>query len=423
MKAGTLDWSTFRHQYLTRDRVLGVVYLTFAVLIWWLFFPNIEPGASAKFGLNIVTAVKPPPLPDLVVPARPAVLFLGFIAAFLGGWQLARGFREPQAVLGVILIIFLVAFLLWATAGKSFNLVGMLASTLLRAAPITFGALSGVWCERTAVINIGIEGMMLSAAFTGVVVASATQNLYWGLVAAVLTGGLLGLVLAVLAVTFRVDQIIAGTAINIFAVGLTSFLSQSWLAVRQDLNAAGNFKPIPIPVLAQIPILGPIFFNVNIIIYIMMLLVVLSHIVLFHTRWGLRMRAVGEHPRAADTLGINVYLTRYISVTIGGMIAGLGGAYFTLGSVGRFDEVMTAGKGFIGLAAMIFGKWTPIGGFIASVIFGFADALQVKMAILRIPIPSEFLLMAPYIVTIVVLSGVVGRALPPAADGQPYVKE
>lgn len=423
MRAATLDWGTIRHQYLTRDRVLGVIYLAFAVLIWWLFFPNIEPGAEATFGLNIVTAVKPPPLPDLVVPARPAVLILGLVAAFLGGWQLARGFREPQTILGVILVIFLVAFLLWATAGKSFNLVGMLASTLLRAAPITFGALSGVWCERTAVINIGIEGMMLSAAFTGVVVASATQNLYWGLVAAVLTGGVLGLILAILAVYFRVDQIIAGTAINIFAVGLTSFLSQSWLAVRQDLNAAGNFKPIPIPILAQIPIIGPIFFNVNIIIYIMLLLVIVTHVVLFHTRWGLRMRAVGEHPRAADTLGINVYLTRYISVTIGGMIAGLGGAYFTLGSVGRFDEVMTAGKGFIGLAAMIFGKWTPIGGFIASVIFGFADALQVKMAILRIPIPSEFLLMAPYLVTIVVLSGVVGRAVPPAADGQPYVKE
>jgi len=418
-----MDWTAFRHRYLRQNQIWGVVFLLFAIAIWALFFPHVEPGEKAKFGLNIVTAAKPIKVPDLVVPARPAILFLGFIAAFMGGWQLSRGFREPQALLAVMLIIFVMAFLVWATAGKSFNLTGMLASTVLRATPIAFGALSGVWCERTAVINIAIEGMMLSSAFTSVVVASATGSPYWGLLAAVFTGAILGLVLAVLAIRFRVDQIIAGTAINIFAIGLTSFLSHSWLAVRQDLNAAPNFKPIPIPLLAKIPVLGPMFFNVNLIVYIMFALVILTHIILFYTRWGLRMRAVGEHPKAADTLGINVYRTRYISVTIGGIIAGLGGAYFTLGSVGRFDEVMTAGKGFIGLAAMIFGKWTPIGGFIASFIFGLADALQVKMAILRVPIPSEFLLMAPYIVTIVVLSGVVGRAVPPAADGQPYVKE
>ena len=423
MTPTTLDWGTIRHRYLRRERVLGIVYLLFAIAIWWLFLPHIEPGIKATFGLNTVTAVKVPKVPDLVVPARETVLILGFIAAFMGGYQLSRGFREPQALLAVLLVLFVMAFLVWATAGKSFNLTGMLASTVLRATPIAFGALSGIWCERTAVINIAIEGMMLSAAFTSVVVASATQNLYWGVVAAMITGGVLGLILAVLAIRFRVDQIIAGTAINIFTIGLTSFLSSSWLSVRQDLNAAGNFKPIPIPLLSQIPVIGPIFFNVNIMIYTMFALVILTHIILFHTRWGLRMRAVGEHPKAADTLGINVYRMRYVSVTIGGIIAGLGGAYFTLGSVGRFDEVMTAGKGFIGLAAMIFSKWTPIGGFIASLIFGLADALQVKMAILRVPIPSEFLLMAPYLVTIIVLSGVVGRAIPPAADGQPYVKE
>ncbi len=423
MAPGTLDWATIRHRYLRREQVLGIVYLLFAIAIWTLFLPHVEAGAKAKFGLNVVTGVKPIPVPDLVVPARETILLLGFIAAFMGGWQLSRGFKEPQALLAVLLVIFLLAFLVWATAGKSFNLTGMLASTVLRATPIAFGALSGVWCERTAVINIAIEGMMLSSAFTSVVIASATGSPYWGLLAAIVTGAVLGLVLAVLAIRFRVDQIIAGTAINIFAIGLTSFLSHSWLSVRQDLNAAPNFKPIPIPLLAKIPVLGPMFFDVNLIVYIMFALVIITHIILFHTRWGLRMRAVGEHPKAADTLGINVYLTRYISVTIGGIIAGIGGAYFTLGSVGRFDEVMTAGKGFIGLAAMIFGKWTPIGGFIASFIFGLADALQVKMAILRVPIPSEFLLMAPYLVTIIVLSGVVGRAVPPAADGQPYVKE
>ena len=423
MASTSLDWGTIRHRYFRREQVLGIIYLLFAILIWWLFLPHIEPGSKATFGLNLSTAVETPKVPDLVVPARSAVLFLGLLTAFMGGYQLSKGFKEPQTLLGVILVIFLLAFLVWATAGKSFNLTGMLASTVLRATPIAFGALSGVWCERTAVINIGIEGMMLSAAFTSVVTASATHNPWVGLIVAMLTGGILGWILAVLAIRFRVDQIIAGTAINIFAVGLTSFLSHSWLATRQDLNAAPNFKPIPIPLLAKIPVLGPILFQANAIIYIMFLLIAITHVVLFHTRWGLRMRAVGEHPKAADTLGINVYLTRYIAVTIGGIIAGIGGAYFTLGSVGRFDEQMTAGKGFIGLAAMIFGKWNPIGGFVASLVFGLADALQVKMAILRVPIPSQFLLMAPYIVTIIVLSGVVGRAIPPAADGQPYVKE
>jgi simple sugar transport system permease protein len=164
------------------------------------------------------------------------------------------------------------------------------------------------------------------------------------------------------------------------------------------------------------------FFENNIIIYLMLILIVVMHILLFYTPWGLRTRAVGEHPKAADTLGINVYLVRYVNVILGGMIAGLGGAYFTIGSVGRFDEIMTAGKGFIGLAAMIFGKWSPFGAFTSSLIFGFADSLQVRLQILSVPIPSEFLLMAPYIVTMIVLTGVVGRAVPPAADGQPYEK-
>ncbi|HCB01214.1 MAG TPA: ABC transporter permease, partial [Anaerolineae bacterium] len=188
------------------------------------------------------------------------------------------------------------------------------------------------------------------------------------------------------------------------------------------LNNSGTFPIISIPYLSKIPVLGPTLFENNIIVYLMLILVVLMHILLFYTPWGLRTRAVGEHPKAADTLGINVYLTRYVNVILGGMIAGLGGAYFTIGSVGRFDELMTAGKGFIGLAATIFGKWSPIGAFASSLIFGFADSLQVKLQILRVPIPSEFLLMAPYIVTMIILTGVVGRAIPPAADGQPYEK-
>jgi simple sugar transport system permease protein len=224
-------------------------------------------------------------------------------------------------------------------------------------------------------------------------------------------------------IRFKVDQIVSGVAINIIGAGVTSFVSSRFLERNTDLlNSSGVLPVIPIPGLAQIPFFGPILFANNLIVYLAILLVVVLHVLLFFTPWGLRTRAVGEHPKAADTLGVNVHLTRFVDVVLGGMIAGLGGAYFTIGSVGRFDEIMTAGKGFIGLAATIFGKWNPIGAYAASLIFGFADSLQVKLQILRVPIPSEFLLMAPYIVTIVVLTGVVGRAVAPAADGQPYEK-
>jgi simple sugar transport system permease protein len=294
----------------------------------------------------------------------------------------------------------------------------------VRATPIALAALCGVISERCAVINIAIEGIMLMSAQTAVVVGTLTHNLYLGLLAAIITGAILAAGHAVLAIQFKVDQIVSGVAINIFAAGSTSFISARFLERNIDrLNNSGTFPIIPIPLLSKIPLLGPIFFENGLIVYLMLILVVAMHIMLYYTTWGLRTRAVGEHPRAADTLGINVYLIRYVNVIVGGMVAGIGGAYFTIGSVGRFDEIMTAGKGFIGLAAMIFGNWNPFGAFISSLIFGFADSLQIKLQILRVPIPSEFLLMAPYVVTMVVLAGVVGRAVMPAADGQPYEKE
>lgn len=250
--------------------------------------------------------------------------------------------------------------------------------------------------------------------------------LIMGLLAAALVGGLLGAFHAWLSVTFKVDQIVSGTGINILAVGITSFLSQRFLQPIQALNSGGTFKILPIPGVSSIPIIGPLLFEQRFIIYLLFILVILIHIMLFYTRWGLRTIAVGEHPKAADTLGINVFMMRYVNVIMGGAVAGIGGAFFTIGSVGRFDEVLTAGKGFIGLAAMIFGKWTPLGTFGASMIFGFADALQVKLqglGIDQVPIPSEFMLMAPYLVTMVVLAGVIGRAIPPASDGIPYEKD
>ncbi len=400
----------------------GIALILVGLLIYLLFGLNTEAGVVTTFGLNIASsqAIK---IPDLIVPAQSTVYMMVALAVFVGAFQLARGIRSTGLLIGIIAFTFVFAFLLWAAQDKSFNLAGMLSSTLVRATPIALAALCGVISERSAVINIGVEGIMLIAALVAVITASITQNLYVGLISAILAGGLVAALHAFLVIHFKVDQTVSSVAINIFGVGITSFISSRYLQSAGDtLNNSGTFPIITIPILSKIPILGPMLFENNIVIYLMVLLVIVMHVTLFYTPWGLRTRAVGEHPKAADTLGINVYLVRYVNVIIGGLIAGLGGAYFTLGSVGRFDEAMTAGKGFIGLAAMIFGNWNPIGAFSSSLIFGFADSLQVKLQILRVPIPSEFLLMAPYIVTMIILTGVVGRAIPPAADGQPYEK-
>jgi simple sugar transport system permease protein len=387
-----------------------------------LFARTTQAGVTTTFGLNLATAqaVK---IPDLVVPAQATVLAMVGIAIFVGAYQLARGIPSTGTLIGVIAVTFIIAFLTWAAQDKSFSLTGMLSSSLVRATPIALAALCGVISERSGVINIGIEGIMLISAQVAVVAATVSENLYVGLVAAIIAGGVVAAFHAYLVIHFKVDQTISSVAINIFSTGATSFISSRFLQKATDtLNNSGTFPIISIPVLSKIPIIGPVLFENNIIVYLMIILVIAMNVMLFYTPWGLRTRAVGEHPKAADTLGINVYLVRYVNVIIGGMIAGLGGAYFTIGSVGRFDEVMTSGKGFIGMAAMIFGKWNPIGAFTSSLIFGFADSLQVKLQILKVPIPSEFLLMAPYIVTMIILTGVVGRAIPPAADGKPYEK-
>lgn len=408
---------------VTRARVLGILFLILAAAAALLFGLGASAGVESRFVLNPGRggAVS---VPDLVVPSRATAWLLAAVCAFLGGVQLTRGFgTRVTAVLGIVVFLFVFAFLTWAARDGSLSLVGMLQTTLLRSVPITFGALSGVLCERSGVINIAIEGMLLSAAFTGSLVGSAANNLWVGLLGGALAGALLAWVLGVLAIRYRVDQIIAGTFINIFALGMTSYLSARVLQRNLELNNPGRFRRIDIVGLSDIPILGPVLFSANVFIYLMFAIVALVWVGLFHSRWGLRVRAVGEHPLAADTVGIRVLFTRYRNVILGGVVAGIGGAYITLGSVGRFDENMTAGRGFIGLAAMIFGRWNPVGAFLAALVFGFADSLQTKLSILNVPIPSQFLLMAPYLATILVVAGVVKKARPPAADGKPYVKD
>jgi simple sugar transport system permease protein len=406
-----------------RQLTIGIVLLVIGLLMFLLFARDTQAGQQATFGMNVSSTVDTIQIPDLVLPVQMSLYVLTAVIVFLGGWQIARGVRSTGLLVSVVAFSFVSAFLIWATKDHSFNMVGMLGSSLVRATPIALAALCGVISERAAVTNIAIEGIMLMAAEASVVAATLSHNLVVGLVVGIITGGLVAAIHAVLVIRFKVDQIVSGVAINIFGSGATSFIATRYLEKHIDiLNNSGTFQIIPIPVLSRIPIIGPVFFQNNIVVYIMILMVIVIHILLFYTPWGLRTRAVGEHPKAADTLGINVYFTRYVNVILGGMIAGIGGAYFTVGSVGRFDQDMTAGKGFIGLAAMIFGKWTPIGAFSSSLIFGFADSLQVKMQILGVNIPSEFLQMAPYIVTMIVLTGIVGRAIPPAADGAAYEK-
>lgn len=404
---------------IKRARVTGIVMLLLAAAVVVLFIPNAE--GVATFGLSARNdAIQ---LEDLVVPVEATLWVLVIVLGFLGGTQFVRGFqRKSTLILGISFGVFTVAMMVWATAGQQFSLVSMLVATVSRCTPIALGALSGILCERSGVVNIGIEGMLLGGAFSGVVIGSLLGG-WAGLVAATITGGLLALLLAVLAVSFRVDQIIIGVVINILVLGLTSFLTSQLLVDRPEWNDAPIFPSIAIPGLSDIPIIGPMFFDQTIIVYGMFILIGSVTFLLFRTRWGLRTRSVGENPRAADSLGVNVAKVRYLAVVYGGMVGGFAGSWFTLGTVGRFDEGMTAGTGFIGLAAMIFGAWNPIGALGAALIFGFSESLEQKFALLDTPIPTEFLAMAPYLVTIVVVAGLVGRARPPAADGVPYEKE
>jgi simple sugar transport system permease protein len=270
---------------------------------------------------------------------------------------------------------------------------------------------------------VAIEGQLLAGAFSSALVASVTGNPYLGLLAAAIAGVLVAFVLAAFSIKYIVDQVIVGVVLNVLVVGLTSFFFSQVLSENAAvLNAPEVFDRIDIPVLSEIPILGPALFRQTIIVYIMYVAVAAVYFGLFHTRWGLRVRSVGEHPKAADTVGINVNGTRFWNVSLAGAIAGFGGAFFTLGSVGAFNKEMTAGLGFIALAAVIFGRWDPIRATLAALLFGFASNLQNVLSIIGSPVPSEFMLMLPYVVTIFAVAGLVGRSRPPAADGKPYIK-
>jgi len=383
-----------------------------------------ESGATSTFVLSFRTdAVQISPL---VLSTKVTCLVLSLVCLAIAAYSYVAATRHrklPVWLTALYGVAWVFAFLVWAIEGKSTSLVDLLQGSLLLAVPIAFGAFGGVLCERAGVVNIAIEGQLLVGAFAAAVVATVTGNVYIGLLAAPVAGWLLGLLLALFTVKYAVNQIIVGVVLNVLAVGLTSFLFAAVLKPNAaTLNTPPLLEPIAIPVLSAIPVLGPVLFRQTIIVYAMYVAVVVLTITLFRTRWGLRVRAVGEHPEAADTVGIDVNRTRWRNVLWGSSTAGFGGAFFTIGYVGAFGPEMSGGKGYIALAAMILGRWTPIGSLGAALLFGFATKLVSALSVLGTPVPSQFLQMLPYLLTIFAVAGFVGRVRGPAAAGVPYVK-
>ena len=414
--------SVFQLTPLQKRRRLGAfthLILSIAYLIGFGFLQKKSAPVTYKFVMEDEWVA----INEWTLDSRTASYSFSIAAIMFSIWAIFEHRRNKkiqlQGALGGFSI--LMAFISWAASGKMIPFTGLLQGALLLSVPLIFGAMAGVLCERSGVINIAIEGQLLAGAFAAGVVASLSQNITYGLLVAPIAGAMISLILAVFAIKFSIDQVILGFVINVLVIGITSFLYKKLLIPYQDTwNSGPVLSPIEIPILSKIPLLGPILFNQTIIVYLMYVIVAAIHLSLFKTRWGLRTRAVGEHPTAADSVGINVNRLRYKNVIFSGLVAGLGGAYFTVGAVGAFGKEMTAGKGFIALAALIFGRWSPMGAVMAAVLFGFADNLQGVLSITGTPIPSEFMLMAPYVVTVIAVTGFIGRVRAPAADGIPY---
>ncbi|MDZ5441893.1 ABC transporter permease [Micromonospora sp. 4G57] len=408
--------------FWTRNRKVGAVLLALGVLAAVLF-GALATGQQARFTLSETEGGA-----ALEITGTFGAILFGLVAAAAGGALLAGvPKRWFTLVLGVGLVAFVLSFLCWqvsaAPEGRNFMpLVNIVRGTFILALPLIFGALSGVLCERTGVVNVAIEGQLLMGAFSGALFGSIYQNVWVGLLAAAVGGALISLLLAVFAIRYLVDQVIMGTVLNLFAVGVTGFLYERLMQINAEkYNSAPRFGNWEIPLLKDIPLIGPALFRGNIFLYLGLLLVLVIHLALFRTRWGLRTRSVGEHPTAADTLGVRVLRLRYRNVIMAGLVAGVGGASYTLAFY-SFTKNMIGGKGFIALAALIFGRWSPTGALLAALFFGFADQLATYLGAIGSSIPSQFLAMLPYLATILAVAGLVGRVRAPAADGKPYIK-
>jgi simple sugar transport system permease protein len=419
------------HPSRRRQRVTGIAIVAIGLFTLLAFGLGANSGDAVFKLSNPGDSIS---IPLVRIAGGPGAIVCGALICVLGAWQFVRGFTRDAMrwVTVAVGVLFVLGFFLWAGTGSVGNIdvEGMLGGALIFAVPIILGTMSGVMCERSGVINIAIEGKMLIGAFAGALVGSLADNLGAGVLAAVLAGGLFGALLAVFAIEFLVNQVVLGVVINLLVLGLTGYLYQAFMADNGPrYNNIGGTASLTmqnheIPGLRDIPIIGAVLFNTNWIVYGMYVIVIVISVALFRTRWGLRTRAVGEHPRAAATVGIRVRWTRYRNVILGGMIAGLGGAFFTLGSGIAFQQNaagMTSGKGYIALAALIFGRWQPVRALGAALLFGFTLEMQPLFANnTPLNIPSFFWLSLPYLVTILAVAGLVGMVTAPAADGEPY---
>ncbi|MCZ7439857.1 ABC transporter permease [Micromonospora sp. WMMC241] len=408
--------------FWTRARKAGAVLLALGVLAAVLF-GALATDQQARFTLSETEGGA-----ALEINGTVGAILFGVIAAAAGAALLAGvPKRWFTLLLGAGLVAFVLSFLCWqvsaAPEGRNFMpLVNVLRGTFILALPLIFGALAGVLCERSGVVNVAIEGQLLMGAFSGALFGSISGNVWVGLVAAAIGGAFISLLLAVFAIRYLVDQVVMGIVLNLLAVGITGFLYERLMQTdAAKYNSAPRFSNWEIPLLKDIPLLGPALFRGNIFLYLGLLLVLVIHLALFRTRWGLRTRSVGEHPTAADTLGVKVLRLRYRNVLLAGLVAGVGGASYTL-ALYSFTKNMIGGKGFIALAALIFGRWSPTGALLAALFFGFADQLATYLGAIGSSIPSQFLAMLPYLATILAVAGLVGRVRAPAADGKPYIK-
>lgn len=396
--------------------VVGVVVL--------VFFSLLAPDTLSSFNLSgggSAVELEPLSYPTRIGGAVAAVIVLAaaaYAATFTWHYR-----KVPLWITTIAVIVAVIAFLGWAGADRTVQVPGLLSGALAVSVPLVYGALAGVISERGGVVNVAIEGQLLAGAFAAAVVSSLTDQPIAGLIAAAVAGGIVSLLLALFAIKYFVEQVIVGVVINVLISGLTAFLMTQVLSENTALlNDPEPLVRIAIPFLSDIPVIGPTLFRQSLTVYIMYVLVAVVAFALYRTRWGLRLRSVGEHPQAADTVGINVGRTRFRAVMLGGLIAGAGGAYITLSQAGAFNQDVTNGVGFIALAAVIFGRWDPIRATLAALLFGFATNLQNALSVLGQPVPSEFMLMLPYVVTILAVAGLVGRSRAPAADGVPYIK-
>ncbi|GAB3914860.1 ABC transporter permease [Microlunatus endophyticus] len=412
----SLETAALRRQRLSVGILISVVGLLLLGLL-------AATHGTARFALS--NAFDPVQLPTVSLPGLPLVLVCGLLCVAAGAGlltgRLAGRFQTLAGTVGGV--GFLVGFLTWAAAGRAlpFPVSNQIAQTFAVATPLVLGALAGVLCERAGVINVAIEGQFLVAAQAAAVVGTVTQSIAWAIIAAALAGVGMAALLAVFAIKYRVNQVVLGVVLNLLASGITGFLLDQRFS-QSNLNSAPVMSSIAIPGLSKIPFIGPVVFDQNILAYLAGISVPVVWVLLFKTSWGLRVRSVGEHPRAADTVGISVTGMRWSAVLVGGVFAGIGGAFFILAATGHFTRDFTNGSGFIALAAVIMGRWHPGWAALMAIFFGFATELGSQVQTLNTPVPSDFLQMLPYVATVIAVAGLIGRVRPPASDGEPYQK-